>query len=767
MLLAALKRHPELAAMANSKVLSLTGSVIAARASPGPSPVPLNACIRKLAQVISSHKEFVEEAVKLCKSAAPSAIIAAALLDAATEDTVVRDVVASAYIDGIVGCKDRLPDSTADTWRPVVARLTTHEAAAALAKLAVMTKRCAETALTNSAALLSSHGPDLSSVAPLVMDTLTPLLRHSKDAVIARAAAALPPVATRFRDAGVLADAALTLVGILDGSAPGGKAKSSRERALVIAAVRGMAPSATDRSAARRRQGNVRAATLRVAAALATAAMAEATTDSKAAALSAAEVWVRAGAAATMFGMSGHVGEAGALSLAADVVSAAATAAAAKEADVRRAALGAGAAIAADPTLAVALLPLAAAAAAAVRQGAAKAALRTEGLMGLCIVAAAAGHAAGADADTAWALCGSVGAVLLTPQALATAPVGAAYAAVAVVALLEHGPRHAVSLHVAGASLAALALGNAPFPRAVALAVAPRAAAAAHAAATATWNLLESFPAIPGTEAPNAAATGEGVSHTGGSVLAPRVAALAGVLAPYATSCPALVVDLLLALHHPALVANTHTRHTTEPARRLLTQHGLTSLELLSPVAHSLGERLVLPPLPSPSGNGAVATVHTCAMHAAAQRSLAAVLAAGVDGLWGDCLQVLTRLLDSTDVDALLDNDVRMFETPRGKLMVEVCPSSLALVPGPWSQSELKGQATDLSSGLRACRGVSKHQCLTAVAQTGVQEYHLHLRHCFATMAPRLRYNIPATPLARDWLRSAQGLSCTSYGMAW
>ena len=676
-LLRALGTDAALAKAAAPKVLQAAGDAAAKLAHPRVPAALSQVAVRRLAAPLRSSSAAVGGAARALACASPptagGGAVAAALLDLGSADDYAA--VAQAYVEGVVGCKERLPDATANAWTLVAARLAARDVEIAAIKLGAMARRSAETALANSRGLFALDGAaDLSPAAPAAAAVLLPLLRHSKEPVVDAASAAVLALAARLRQAGALAGAAAAVVGLLDGSAEGQQqAKSAKERTALARLALAMCPAATELRRLRALEGDVRGPTARVAAQLAACAPHEATTAAKAAVLEAAEAWALAGSMHALHSGARESADGAACATSARAVAeAAAGAAVAKEAEVRRAGLGAAAALALDVSQAAAMAPLAASAAAVARDGARKAALRGEAAAALAVAAAAAAAARSDDAP-GWALftggADAPAAQLLAPAALAGIGASGAYVAAAAAFAAGAAPAPCINDELLSAAFAALLLGNAQLPRAAALPLLRRACESpprpslAGATIAALQDALDRFPALPTTEM--ATGTNE-TAHAGARVLAPRLLHAAAVIAPLAASDAAMASELLQLLHHPVATSACRTRHHNGPARHLLRRHGLATEGGLCAATRTLGACL----RDSATGSDAA--------RAAAQRAIGTALALQPGAVWPEVHSLLRDLLAREEVESLEPNDVRIFKTPRGRLMVEEFGSQLS-----------------------------------------------------------------------------------------
>lgn len=704
----------------------------------------LNACIHRLSGTFR-HCFSAAKAAAAVAAATPATpaggIAAAALLD--TSDDATRGALLAAYVDNIVAAKERLPDATAHAWASAAARLTCQEVALAVDKFMLMAKRSAETALANSRGLFSPAALDLSPVAPEATAALVPLLRHSKEVVVTAAAAALNALAARLRSADALATAACAVVAVLDGSAGGAAPKSTKDRAVFARTVRAMCPDASDRHALRALTGDVRAAFLRVTARLVAVAKCEVTTDGKAAELSAAREWALAGAMHDLHAQTTPCS--GETAAARRVALTLAEVAGSADGEVRRAALTAGAALAVDAALGAELAPLRVAAEGAVRDGASKVALRTEGVAGLALAAAIA---AKAD-NSSWELFAGGGAAvqLLHPTALASVGAAGLYAAAAAAAAAASDAASVDADAAVATALAALLLGNESLPRVVALCLARRELAARPRLAvpmlTSLAALVDAYPDIPTIQAP-AVAPSEPPSHTGARSLSPRILAAASLLCSHAAANPALAAQFITLLHHPVTLG---LRSGGAPARHLLSKGGLTSGALLATCAETIGDHLNL--------SSTTAVSHSDTVHAAAQAAIGSCLALCPESVWPVCLAHLQQLMSPQELHELVDNDIRIFQTPRGRLMVEEFGSQLSpdelFAVGSRQASARASEVATGANGFSKKGGAESHKGgkKAAISKESQQRQE------------QLAVEVRRTPVCKSWMRLIHSPRCS------
>jgi hypothetical protein len=681
-ILNALECQATLSSAANQKVLQVAAAAAATLVLPPGHPEALKSCIHRLNRCFHRCPNAAKAAAAVATSKPPTAasgVAAAALLDTHIGTAELRAPLVAAYVDGIVGAKERLPDAITHAWTTAAARLTAQEAEPAIDKFILMAKRSAETALANLRGLFAASGAaDFSPLGPHAAAAVVPLLRHSKEAVVDAAVATMAELSARLRCIDELFAAVCTVVVVLDGCTGGPALKSTKDRAVFIKVVLLMCPDASDRHLLRRLIGDVRTVFLRMAERLVAVAKCEVTSDGKVGALSAARAWALAGAMHDLYGtaLNAHSASAPAAVAAAAVASALAEMANSTDAEVRRAVLTVSAALAVDISLGASLAPLQAAAEASVRDGAGKVALRTEGIAGLAVsgAIAASGETCSWELFTGSSSNGNApppAVQLLQPAVLATVGAFGVYAAAAAAAAAPVAA--AVDTEVMMMALAALLLGNAALPRAAALQVTHQALTMHPRLATPLLSslvtLVDTYPDIPTARGP-APSPGEPPPSTGARILSPRILASAALLCPIASEDPHLAAQLLTLLHHPVALGLRCSRSAGAAVRRLLHRCGLTSPPLLATCAMTIGGRLSLSAAPP--------AAHSHTAHLAAQDTLASCVVLSPESVWPVCMQLLRQLMDSRELEELVENDIRIFQTPRGCLMVEEFGSQLS-----------------------------------------------------------------------------------------
>lgn len=647
-------------------------------------------CIRRLSSTIYSHPSIqaAAESVPSCPA------VCAALLQRTQPPQSSSDAAVKAYIATIVSCKEKLPDSTVNAWAACTRRFSSTNVCAALEALAPMVKRSAEIALSNTRTLFTSPAADMSAAVASATELLAPLLRHSKPAVVQLATSALSEVSTRVRGARELADTALATVGVLSG-ATGAKPKSAKERIALIDMVREMCPAAWDRKALHSMHGDVRGGTMRVAEALVKYIPDEPVGEAKVAVLCAVEAWCAlAGWHTMLYGAEKENSEVGGEQSSATIERARAVVKALvpeidskDDQEARKAACSAIAALAADSVLLPVLQPAVKAAESTVQASASKASLRAAGCACLAVVAAIA--TLDNSSEVPEALEGAL-ETLLDPSALASADHHATYAALACFHILSKTPSPA-RIKLTSKALAAMALQNASLPRSTAVTLLQRCTKESPQVSMvvmhAMLEFLEAFPDIPGTEGPPPAA-GEAAFTAAAKILGPRVTAVIVQIAGNASKQDAEMCGAMMQLLHHPVVCLVH-RHTappdvTAPTVELFKRFDLTDGPSLAAVAATAGARLQLRDVDdsathsngSTAPSGTAFNAHT--IHVAAQRTMAAALALAPDAVWPACCEVLKQLMDPTELHALHENDLRIFRTPRGKLMIEEFRSQLS-----------------------------------------------------------------------------------------
>lgn len=638
-------------------------------------------CIRRVSATLYSSKVLLEAA----QATAHAPIISAALLLPHTVPLAAREAAVKAYNATVISSKEKIPEHKLHAWDPCVKQFTATCVGSSLDTLSPMVKRSAETALTNAEALFSVPVADLSPVAEPSLALLLPLLRHSKPAVVQRAADALRHLAACVRGATEYADIACGITDVITGSS-GPKPKSGKERAALADAVRCLCPAAWDRRGLYRMHGDFRMAALRVAKVLAACVGSEPVAEAKIAALLAAEAWATAASWRQVYVPSQQGDVEGARQHATELVASLAAVMGGKaDADVRAVACTVAGALAVDVDLGGALQAVAGQVADVAVSATAKAAMRGPGCAGL-----AAAAAAGADSSAASAL-GATAQKLLDPSALSSVGRHAAYGAVAAWHLLRSNPDMA-TLPMYSRTLAALALQNDPTARSAANELLPGCIAAAPPIAgmvlSMLWDMLEAYPDIPGIEGPPVPA-GEVPSRVGAKLVAHRVVATVTTVGQQISTSDAASIDLLLrVLHHPVVAAadiHAPPQLSTRKSAALLRRLGATDGAVLATVVRRAAGRLRLTEVDendAAAANGAAAdagtrfTAHS--EHLAAQRSAAAVLAVDPGAVWPACFEALKALLCADALAALHVNDIRTFRTPRGRLMVEQFQSQLS-----------------------------------------------------------------------------------------
>lgn len=689
-LLSALATHRELS-KAITKVLQVIDASISQLGRKHDATLHAHGvCLRRLSSTIYSHASIqaAAESVPSCP------VVCAALLQRCKPPKSASDAAVKAYITAVVSSKEKLPDSTVHAWAPCTQRLTSANVCAALESLAPMAKRSAETALSNAQTLFSTPSGNMAGAAAAATDLLSPLLRHSKPTVVQLAIAALSELSARVKGAAELAEMTLAAVGVLSGAA-GPKPKSAKERVTLAEMVQSMCPAACDRKALHGMHGDVRGAAMRVAAALVKYVPDEPVGEAKVAVLCAVEAWCAfAGWHAMLYGprkensdVDGEQSTAALDNAHAVVKSLVSQLEAKDDQEARKAAFSALAAMAADSVLVPALKPAAKAAEMTAQGGASKASLRAAGCAGIAVVAAVATIDSSSEVPSS---CEEALENLLAPSALAAADRHAAYAALACFHMLSRA-RSAARVEVTTKALAVMALQNSPLPRSTATGVLQRttrdAPRVAMAAMHALSDFLGMFPNIPGTEGP-ALAAGESAVPPAAKVIGARASAAIALMAGNVPTQDAELYGIMMQLLHLPVVCHLH-RHkppadVTHSTVQLFKRFDLTDADTLVTVAKSAGAQLQLKDdsegeVQTNGGTEAHGTPYSAHdTHVAAQRSMAAALALAPEAVWPACCEVLKKLMDPTELHALHENDLRIFRTPRGKLMIEEFRSQLS-----------------------------------------------------------------------------------------
>jgi hypothetical protein len=118
-----------------------------------------------------------------------------------------------------------------------------------------------------------------------------------------------------------------------------------------------------------------------------------------------------------------------------------------------------------------------------------------------------------------------------------------------------------------------------------------------------------------------------------------------------------------------------------DPAVQLFVRHGLVDGAALATFARTAGASLHLQGADDAAeadASPARLRFSQPTLQLASQRTVSAALALAPAAVWPVCFELLRALLDPTPLLALHENDVRIFRTPRGRLMIEEFRSSLS-----------------------------------------------------------------------------------------